>query len=145
MALHLIKLCVGVENIQDLRDWIAENEALCHRLGRAFEHSHTTRMVPKRVDELLDGGSLYWVVKGQMCCRQKLLAVTPFVDSSGIGRCRLQLEPDLVLVEPRPYRPFQGWRYLKAEDTPRDLADGAQGAEEMPESLRRELSSLGLL
>lgn len=145
MPLHLIKLCVGVGTIQDLRDWISENESQFRRLGRPFRHAHTTRMMPKRVDELLDGGSLYWVIKGQLFCRQSLLEVESYTDAQGIGRCRLYLDPVVVPVEPRPYRPFQGWRYLAAQDAPRDLGDGAEGVEEMPESLRRELSSLGLL
>lgn len=145
MTLHLIKLCVGVETIQELRDWVEENETHYRRLGRAFEQTHTTRMVPKRGDELLDGGSLYWVIKSQVACRQRLLAIIPFTDAQGIGRCRLHLDPNIVPVEPRPYRPFQGWRYLAASDAPRDLGDGAKGVEEMPESLRRELATLGLL
>jgi len=145
MSLHLIKLCVGVETIQDLRDWIEENETHYRRLGREYEQTHTTRMVPKRGDELLDGGSLYWVIKGQVACRQRLLAITPFTDGQGIGRCRLRLDPLVVPVEPRPYRPFQGWRYLADKDAPPDLGDGAKGAEDMPESLRRELAALGLL
>src|SRR4051812_44582829 len=75
-----------------------------------YEETHTTRMVPKRVDELLDGGSLFWVIKGQVAARQMLLAVRPFTDADGIGRCHLVLEPKVVAIEPRPYRPFQGWR-----------------------------------
>ena len=78
-------------------------------------------MVPKRVDELLEGGSLFWVIRGQVACRQTLLDVRPFTDADGIGRCRLVLEPKVVPVEPRPYRPFQGWRYLAAKDAPRDI------------------------
>lgn len=145
MPLHLIKLCVGIETIQDLRDWVEENRLLYKRLGREYQQVHTTRMVPKRVEELLDDGSLYWVIKGQLCCRQKLIAIEPFTDEQGIGRCRLHLDPDIIAVEPRPYRPFQGWRYLQDKDAPRDIGEGAEGIEEMPESLRRELSSLGLL
>lgn len=145
MPLHLIKLCVGVETIQELRDWIEENETHYRRLGRTYEQTHTTRMVPKWAEELLEGGSLYWVIKGQVACRQRLLAITPFTDGQGIGRCRLHLDPLVVPVDPRPYRPFQGWRYLADQDAPRDLGDGAKGAEEMPESLRRELAALGLL
>jgi hypothetical protein len=106
---------------------------------------HTTRMVPKRADELVDGGSLYWVIRGQVACRQRILAVRPFVDRQGVGRCRLVLEPKVVLVEPRPWRAFQGWRYLTPDDTPRDLDRAAPGAKRMPEQLRRELRELGLL
>jgi hypothetical protein len=102
-------------------------------------------MVPKRADELLDGGSLYWVIRGQVMCRQRLIAVRPFVDKEGIGRCRLVMEPKVVLVESRPFRAFQGWRYLTTKDAPRDLDRAAPGAAAMPEQLRRELRELGLL
>jgi hypothetical protein len=145
MALHLIKLCVGCESITDLEDWIEENRAHHQRLGREYEQTHTTRMVPKRVEELLDGGSLYWVIKGQVAARQKLLDVRPFTDADGIGRCRLVLEAKVIAVEPRPYRPFQGWRYLVAKDVPRDIDGKAGDLARMPEDMRRELAELGLL
>jgi hypothetical protein len=109
------------------------------------DHIHRTRMVPKRIDELLDGGSLYWVIRGSVMCRQQLLDVRPFVDKDGIGRCQLVLKPKVVLVAPRPYRAFQGWRYLAPKDAPPDLDRSAPGAADMPESMRRELRELGLL
>ncbi len=145
MALHLVKLCVGCDSVKDLEDWIREKLKDRKKRRLALEHIHTTRMVPKRSAELLDGGSLYWVIRGQVMCRQRLLAVRPFVDREGIGRCRLVLDPAVVLVEPRPLRPFQGWRYLAAERAPRDLARAAPGAAAMPEELRRQLRELGLL
>ena len=88
MPLHLTKLCVGCDTIRDLEEWIEENRSHARRLGRAYEQTHTTRMMPKRCDALLDGGSLYWVVKGYLACRQRLLAVRAFTDGDGIGRCR---------------------------------------------------------
>ena len=145
MAVHLIKLCVGCDSISDLEAWIEENRAHHRRLRRPYEQTHTTRMVPKRMEELADGGSLYWVIKGQVCCRQNLIAVRPFTDADGIGRCRLVLEPTVIPVEPRPCRPFQGWRYLEAKDAPRDLGAVCGDLAEMPEALRRELADLGLL
>ena len=145
MTLHLLKLCVGCDSIRDLEDWIAENQAHMRRLGRDYEQTHTTRMVPKRHDELLRGGSLYWVVRGQISCRQRLLAVRPFTDPDGIGRCHLVLEPAVVAVAPRPCRPFQGWRYLEPPDAPADLVHGSDDRADMPETLRRQLSELGLL
>jgi hypothetical protein len=145
MSLHLIKLCVGCESITDLEEWIEENRAVHRRLGRDYEQTHTTRMVPKRVSELLGGGSLYWVIKGQVAARQTLLDVRPFADGDGIGRCRLVLDPKVVAVEPRPYRPFQGWRYLVAKDAPRDIDGKAGDLAKMPEDMRRELAELGLL
>jgi hypothetical protein len=137
--LHLIKLCVGVDTIAELEEWIEK------RVLERGEHFHTTRMVPKRVPELLSGGSLYWVIRGQIACRQKLLAVKPFTDAEGIGRCRLKLEPRVNMVKPRPCRPFQGWRYLATKDAPTDLGRRTGGIAAMPESMRRELAELGLL
>jgi hypothetical protein len=102
-------------------------------------------MVPKRIDELLGGGSLFWVIRGHVACRQALLDVRPFTDADGIGRCRLVLEPKLVPVAPRPFRPFQGWRYLTTKDAPRDIDSRTGDLAVMPEDMRRELAELGLL
>ncbi len=93
MSLHLLKLCVGAESIQDLEEWIEERRADALARGEPFEQRHTTRMVPKRMAELTGGGSLFWVIKGQIACRQRLLAVRPFTDGDGIGRCHLVLDP----------------------------------------------------
>jgi hypothetical protein len=145
MALHLIKLCVGCDSIQDLEEWIEENRILNRRLRRVYEQTHTTRMVPKRAGEIVEGGSLFWVIRGQIACRQRLMEIRPFTDSDGIGRCHLVLEPVVTPVEPRPFRPFQGWRYMEAMDAPRDLGLGTQDIRQMPEALRRELAELGLI
>src|SRR5215470_17710691 len=143
MALHLIKLCVGCDSVQDLEDWIAKK--LKAQKKQKPEHIHTTRMVPKRADELTAGGSLYWVIRGAIMCRERIVSVRPFVDKDGIGRCRLVLDGKVVLVQPRPFRAFQGWRYLEAKDAPPDLDRAAPGAAKMPEDMRRELRELGLL
>ena len=145
MALHLLKLCVGAESIADLQGWISERVEMARRLGLPEERTHTTRMVPKRLPELVDGGSLYWVIKGQVAARQRLVDIRPFTDEQGIGRCDLVLEPVLVQVRMRPCRPFQGWRYLADKDAPPDADGIATGAAGMPEALRRELSGLGLM
>ena len=145
MALHLLKLCVGCDSIADLAEWIEENRAHHRRLRRPYEQTHTTRMVPRRIDELLQRGSLYWVIKGQVSCRQRLLDIRPFTDTDGIGRCRLVLEPKVIPVEPRPFRPFQGWRYLGAKDAPRDIGRRSGDVALMPEAMRRELADLGLI
>lgn len=145
MPLHLLKLCVGAESIADLEGWIAERLAAQQKRGETPEQFHTTRMVPKRADEIVAGGSLYWVIKGQVAARQKLLEIRPFTDTDGIGRCHLVLEPKVVPVHPRPCRPFQGWRYLPDKDAPADLGKGSGAIAEMPEELRRELRELGLL
>jgi hypothetical protein len=145
MPLHLLKLCVGCDSIRDLEEWIDENRAHFRRLGRNYEQTHTTRMVPKRMGELVDGGSLYWVIKGQLACRQRLLAIRPFTDGDGIGRCHLVLERVVVAIRPRPCRPFQGWRYLLHNDAPDDLDYAPGDLAHMPEPMRRELAELGLL
>jgi hypothetical protein len=145
MPLHLIKLCVGCDSVRDLEDWIAQKLKAKRKTGEKPEHIHRTRMVPKRTAELTDGGSLYWVIRGEVMCRQRLRDVRPFRDRDGIGRCGLVLDPKVILVEPRPYRAFQGWRYLTANDAPRDLDKAVKGAAAMPETLRRELRELGLM
>ena len=143
MALHLIKLCVGCDSIEDLEAWIGERRRMPG--GSATEHIHTTRMMPKRCEALLDGGSLYWVIKGQLACRQAFLDVRSFTDGEGIGRCRLVLQPVVWPVRPRPYRPFQGWRYLEPDDAPPDLGADMPDVGVLPEPMRRELVALGLL
>jgi len=145
MALHLIKLCVGCDSVRDLEDWIRQKLKDKRKRGEKPEHIHRTRMVPKRAAELTAGGSLYWVIRGEVTCRQHIRDVRPFRDKEDIGRCALVLDRKVVLVAPRPYRAFQGWRYLAAKDAPRDLEEAAPGAAAMPEKLRRELRELGLM
>jgi hypothetical protein len=145
MSLNLIKLCVGCDSVAELSTWIKQRLKQKKARKEKPEHIHTTRMAPKRVDELLDGGSLYWVIRGQIMCRQDLVAIRPFVDKDGVGRCRLVLRPKVVPVEPRPFRAFQGWRYLASKYAPRELDRAAPGARNMPEQMRRELRELGLL
>ena len=145
MPLHLIKLCVGCDSVADLEDWIKQKLKEKKRRGQKAEHIHTTRMVPKRAAELTQGGSLFWVIRGQITCRERVLAIRPFTDKDGIGRCRVVLDGKLVLVEPRPRSAFQGWRYLEVKEAPRDLSRAAPGAAKMPEQMRRELRELGLL
>ena len=113
--------------------------------GEKLEHIHRTRLVPKRAAELVDGGSLYWVIRGEIACRQRIRDLRPFRDKDGIGRCAIVLEPKVVPVDPRPFRAFQGWRYLAVKDAPPDLEKAARGTIAMPEKLRRELRELGLM
>jgi hypothetical protein len=145
MALHLIKLCVGADSVRDLEDWIKQRLKEKRKRGEKPEHIHRTRMTPKRAEELIDGGSLYWVIRGEITCRQRIRDIRPFRDKEGIGRCGLVLDPKVVLVAPRPFRAFQGWRYLALKDAPRDLDKVAPGAAAMPEKMRRELRELGLM
>ncbi|WP_371345885.1 DUF1489 family protein [Ancylobacter sp. IITR112] len=144
MPLHLLKLCVGAVSVEDLEAWIAESLADKVARRQVAEQVHTTRMVPTRTAELLQGGSLYWVIKGEVACRQLLTGIRPFVDGDGVRRCHLVLDPTVHRVEPRPNRPFQGWRYLSAGEAPPDLAPTGD-ARALPDDLRRELRALGLL
>jgi hypothetical protein len=145
MALNLIKLCVGCDSVEDLEEWIAFRLDERRRAGEPFEHFHTTRMMPTRGSELLDGGSLYWVIKAQVQCRQRLLEIRPFVDQEGISRCHLVLDPAIVRTKWQPRRAFQGWRYLKQADAPVDIGTSHAELMAMPPKLRRELAELGLL
>ena len=145
MPLHLIKLCVGADSLDDLRQWMAARMAEAARRGAPARHAHVTRMAPKRAEAILDGGSLYWVIKGQIAARQRIVAIEPFMDGDGIRRCKLWLDGAVVPVAPRPMRAFQGWRYYEAKDAPPDLDETQPGLAEMPEKLRRELAGLGLL
>lgn len=134
--LHLIKLAVGCDGIDMLKAFQAER---LRSHGHVF---HLTRMVPKRVDELTDGGSMYWVIKGQIAARQAIVAVELDTDDEGRGRCRLILDQQVVEVQPRPSKPFQGWRYLAAKDAP---PDRRAGETEPPPEMAEELRRLGLL
>jgi hypothetical protein len=143
MSLHILKLCVGADSVEDLEDYIA----MRHRRGGDFLIDgmpyHTTRMVPKREAEVLDGGSLYWVIKGNVQARQRIAAIRPFTGIDGIGRCNLVLDNEVVRTQWQPRRAFQGWRYLAAADAPADASSG--GAEALPPDLRNQLAGLGLL
>ena len=138
MALHLIKLCVGVADVAELERW----QRL--RLKQTGQVHHVTRMRPRRAGEITDGGSLYWVIRGKIAVRQKISAIEPFDDDEGVSRCRLVFVPELVPVRPFPKRPFQGWRYLAEHDAPPDLP-GSGAEKDMPQAMREELVKLGLL
>ena len=143
MTLHIIKLCVGVDSLEELAGWQKKRLAEKKKKKQPLVLQHVTRMTPKRKDEVLDGGSLYWVIKGQVAARQKLLAFRP-VTRNGVPHCGLVYDKELVPVTARPRRAFQGWRYLEDKDAPPDLAR-TRGAKDLPEALQRELAQLGLL
>jgi hypothetical protein len=144
VTVHLVKLCVGAEDISDLAAWQAARLAEKKKLKQPQVLAHVTRMTPKRADELLAGGSLYWVMKGVIRCRQKLIGIEPFTDNEGVGRCRLVLDEEIVATRRQERRPFQGWRYLDPKDAPSDVKKG-EAEDDMPEEMRRELEELGLL
>ncbi|PWK59372.1 hypothetical protein C7455_108140 [Roseicyclus mahoneyensis] len=138
---HLIKLCVGAETVEDLLDWQRDPRAK----GQDGLPRCVTRMWPKRVDELLAGGSLYWVFKGLVLCRQRVLRLDEVTGADGIARCAIVLDREAVRVAATPKRPFQGWRYLTPEDAPRDLPKGRESEEPLPQSLQNALAEIGVL
>jgi hypothetical protein len=143
VGLHLIKLCVGVDTLEELANWQARRLAELKKKKKPLELMHVTRHTPKRAEELLDGGSLYWVIKGQIAARQTLIAFRP-VTKNGGPHCGIVYEPKLVATARRSHRPFQGWRYLNGSDAPADARD-LKGGKGLPESLKAELAELGLL
>lgn len=143
MALHLIKLCVGCDGIDDLTGWIAATLAEKQRRGLEPVHIHRTRMMPKKIEEILDGGSLYWVIKGQIRAREAILDLRAVKDEAGVSHCDIVLSGDVREVEARPCRPFQGWRYFDPAVAPRDLI--GEGTADLPVEFLRELAGLGLL
>jgi hypothetical protein len=139
--LNLIKLCVGAERVEDLLDWQANPRAK----GPDGLPRHVTRMWPKRADEILNGGSLYWVFKGLVLCRQPILRLDEVDRGDGIRRCGIVLSPEVTRVAATPKRPFQGWRYLPAADAPVDLAPGRAAEEPLPPELQSALAEIGVL
>ena len=139
--LHLTKLAVGVRDLPHLRAVQAERAATAPPLRAR------TRSFPRRADEVLGGGSIYWVIAGAVLARQRLLDITEEIREDGIRGTAFLLDPELVPVVPRLVKPFQGWRYLAAADAPGDLlaTARAQGEDALPEALRRELLLLCLL
>lgn len=138
--LNLIKICVGAETVDDLLTWQRNPRAK----GPDGLPTHVTRMWPKRADELLDGGSLYWVFKGSILARQRILRLDEVWGSDGITRCGIVLEPEVTRTVAATRRPFQGWRYLKQEDAPADLPKARKGDDTLPPDLDAMLAEIGL-
>lgn len=143
-TLHLLKLSVGTGSVADLAAWQESRAAERKRRGGRACPVHVTRMWPKRADQLLAGGSIYWVIRGMVSVRQRIVALEETRDGEGIRHCALVLDPALVRVAARPCRPFQGWRYLPAGDAPTDLATGPLAADALPPELEDTLAALGL-
>lgn len=144
MTVHLIKLCVGAEAVEDLAGWQADGIAERRAAGLDPVPRHVTRMWPKRADELAAGGSLYWVFRGLVLARQRILGLETHRGGDGIERCAIRLDPEIVRTRPQPRRPFQGWRYLRPEDAPADLVGGPAAAD-LPASLVAGLAEIGVL
>ena len=138
--LHLIKLCVGAEKPEDLAAWQRDPRAL----GSDGLPRHVTRMWPKRAEALLAGGSLYWVFKGTVLARQRILRLDEVTGADGILRCGIVLDPAIIRTSPATKRPFQGWRYLPVTDAPPDLPKPRRGDDVLPPALDAALAELGL-
>ena len=141
MAINLIKLSVGTESIEGLAEWQRNARAK----GSCGNPRHVTRMWPKRAEELLDGGSIYWVIKGVVLCRQPILRLDEVRREDDIPRCGIVLRPGLIPVTPMPKRPFQGWRYLTTADAPGDIDPARATEEPLPPGLTLALSEIGVL
>lgn len=140
MTIHILKLCVGADSVEDLLDWHRANPSSRKDGARR----HVTRMWPKREDELLGGGSLYWVIKGTIQCRQRVIGLEEVEGGDGIRRCGLLLDPEVIRTETALRRPFQGWRYLEPKDAPRDLAKSRPGDDALPPGLAEALAAFGV-
>lgn len=145
MTVHLIKLCVGIEHIDDLRDWHRQRQQVAEQCGEPFLPRHLTRNTPRRAAEILDGGSLYWIIKGFIQARQPVVALEPVVRADGQKACAIVMLPELVEVTQRPHRAFQGWRYLETMDVPADLTRPASRGDRLPDEMTQALRELGLL
>lgn len=138
-----MKLAVGIDSIDHLRT--VHHHRIAERIangGEAYGY-HVTRNFPKRAEELLDGGSLYWVIRGKISARQTIVRLDPVVDDRDRPACRIVLEKQHIMVEPRSFRAFQGWRYFKAADAPTDLLDCGQPSKTLPDELRHHLRDIG--
>ena len=138
---HLIKLSAGTESVDSLAAWQAS-------FRKRFEDGlprHVTRMWPKREAEILNGGSIYWVIKGMIQCRQRILRLDEVDRGDGIRRCGLVLDPELIRTATAPKRAFQGWRYLAPADAPPDLPANRQDEDSLPPELAGALAEIGVL
>lgn len=134
---NLVKLCVGVDSVADLTSRIDARQST--------ETQHVTRMWPKRASELLDGGSLYWVIKGVIQARQEIIGLDEVIGNDGIRRCGIRLDACLIRTTGAPKRPFQGWRYLMPENAPPDLPSARQHEIEIPPALNTALAEIGVI
>jgi hypothetical protein len=136
-----VKLSAGTDSVEELAAWQASRRAK----GPDGLPRHVTRMWPKREAELLDGGSVYWVIRGLIQCRQRLLRLDAVDGADGIRRCALVLEPELLRTRPAPRRAFQGWRYLASGDSPADLPPGRAEEEALPPGMSAALAEIGVI
>lgn len=145
MTLHLVKLAVGCEGIAHMRAFQEARYQGLEVKGRTGEIWHRTGIRPRRAEELLAGGSIYWVVKRAVQVRQRILELRQVACQDGVERCEIILDPELVQTRPQPRRPFQGWRYLEGSDAPPDLGSVTVDLEKIPFEMRSDLLELCLI
>ncbi len=139
-TVNLVKICVGAERVEDLIAW--QTSPRCRKSGG--RPVHVTRMFPKRAEEVLNGGSLYWVFKGMILARQSIVALDEVQGHDGILRCGIVMDPNVVRTEAVPRRPFQGWRYLPVDEAPRDLRKPRASEANLPPELMTALAEIGV-
>ena len=145
MTIHLLKLCVGCDTVQDLKDWQDDRLRQLKRAGKPAELCHRTLQAPRRREEVLDGGSLYWVIRGVILVRQRIIDLRPDTKDDGIACCGIVLDRELVATRAQARRAFQGWRYLPAADAPADLRVVGEDEGDMPRTMRADLRELRLI
>jgi hypothetical protein len=145
MAVHLIKLCVGVDTVSELAAWQAERLKRLRREKQKPELCHRTLQTPRRREQVLDGGSLYWVIKGFVLVRQRVVDLRADLKDDGTACCGIVLDPEFVATRAQPRRAFQGWRYLDASDAPPDANGFVDDPDDMPPGMREELRELRLI
>ena len=138
MTVHILKLAVGVDDLAELRKVQKQRKA-----DRGF-YCFYTRNAPRREDEVLDGGSVYWVIKGFIQARQRIRGFVPIVNRRGRPAVLVKIEAKIVPTDAQPRRAFQGWRYLTPDEAPRDQRKAKRG-KEMPQAMARALRELGLI
>lgn len=136
-----MKLSVGTDSVDTLDEWQKTKRA---QTDDGFSH-HVTRMWPKREKEILAGGSIFWVIKGAIQARQQIVRFDEVIGADGIRRCDFVLAPELIRTQSALRRPFQGWRYLKLEDSPPDLPKGRKAEEPLPTELAMALAEIGVI
>lgn len=145
MTVHLIKLAVGIESVSHLAERQRIRLRDAEAAGETVRLRHLTRSTPRRTVEVLDGGSIYWVIKGAVRARQRIVDIDTAINHKGLPRCALIFDPELVPVRARPMRAFQGWRYLEMADAPPDAIGVPDQSDELPAEMAEELRELGLL
>jgi hypothetical protein len=139
--LNMIKLCVGATSVEDLLDWFRTHPSPFE----TGERRHVTRMWPRAEARILAGGSLYWVIRGEILCRQRIVRLDELIGDDGRRRCGIIMDPEVIRTSAAPRRPFQGWRYLEPKDAPPDLGSVRVGDDTLPPGMAKALAEWGVL